>query len=63
MYTLGVRSFPGFAQLPDYQKYAVELATAIGDPSKYVQDYWFTAGYNSPYQILNRHNEVWFVAK
>lgn len=20
---------------------------------------WYTAGYNSPYQLTNRHNEVW----
>merc|ERR1711963_39183 len=22
-------------------------------------DQWFTAGYDGPYQLLNRHNEVW----
>jgi hypothetical protein len=21
--------------------------------------FWFTAGYDSPYQLANRHNEVW----
>lgn len=21
--------------------------------------HWYTAGYDSPYQLINRHNEVW----
>ena len=27
----------------------------------FLTDHYYIAGYDSPFRILNRHNEVWFV--
>ena len=39
------------------------LAAAINDDSRYHKEYFYTAGYDSPYKWWDRHNEVWLVAK
>ncbi|PVD24894.1 hypothetical protein C0Q70_15384 [Pomacea canaliculata] len=58
-----VRSFPGFATESDWLAQARELAAALGPNATYIKDYFYTAGYDSPFQIFNRHNEIWFIAQ
>eukprot|EP00045_Choanoeca_perplexa_P000950 m.17070 g.17070 ORF g.17070 m.17070 type:complete len:203 (+) comp10642_c0_seq1:54-662(+) len=58
-----VAAFGGFADQSKYTAASVELAKvldATGVP--YQQDFMIAAGYDSPYTILNRHNEVHFYA-
>ena len=55
------RRFSGYASGDDYLANAVELvndATANGE--KFRADTYYTAGYDSPFVIFNRTNEVWF---
>lgn len=59
-----VRQFGGYiVKIEDWVNEAQQLIKAINNPSVYVSDYYYTAGYNSPFQIFNRHNEIWFLAK
>jgi len=56
-----VRSFPGFADESDYLKEAEALASALANSTEsYHQDFYYTAGYDSPFKPFFRHNEVWF---
>ncbi|KAK7495530.1 hypothetical protein BaRGS_00013228 [Batillaria attramentaria] len=57
-----VRSFGGFASEKKWIEEAAALADALGSAA-YVKDYYYTAGYNSPFQLTNRHNEIWFLAQ
>ena len=59
------RSFPGYhvGEYPPYAAEAAKLAELIGDNTKYCADHWYTAGYDNPYTLVDRHNEVWFIAK
>ncbi|XP_013389351.1 heme-binding protein 2-like [Lingula anatina] len=58
-----VRAFGGFPKEEIWTSEAQKLAQAINDNSLFYSDFWFTAGYDGPSKIINRHNEVWFVAK
>jgi len=59
-----VRSFSGYAMTwESYRKEFLKLEKAINDPSKYDSSYLYTAGYDSPFTVFNRHNEVWLLAK
>ena len=53
--------FSGYANDSDWIEAGVELynlATAQGDDV--VASHYFNAGYDSPFTITNRLNEVWF---
>merc|ERR1711862_879385 len=53
-----VRHFGGYASNDDWQQCLVSLVKALGDkPHK--TGYHYTAGYDSPFQFVNRHNECW----
>ena len=56
-----VTSFGGFAKENDWLSEAKSLTDKINDSSKIRPDMWFTAGYNSPFQLVGRTNEVWLV--
>ena len=61
--TAYVASFGGWEGDTELEKYSSELAAQlIKDKVDFVQDYYFTAGYDPPYRIIGRHNEVWFLA-
>ena len=55
------RSFGGFANLTDYTREGHLLAASLPAHARVDMNYYFTAGYDSPSQFLNRHNEVWLV--
>ena len=29
----------------------------------FIQEHYYTAGYDAPFKFRNRHNEVWFIKK
>jgi hypothetical protein len=60
LYDCCSRQFDGFANDEKWVACASELAESLG-AEKYVQDYYYTAGYDSPYKLFNRRNEVWFI--
>ncbi|KAJ8304511.1 hypothetical protein KUTeg_018094 [Tegillarca granosa] len=57
-----VKAFGGYAidrvNIAEVDK----LHQEIRDETKFENSFYFTAGYDSPYTFLNRHNEVWLVA-
>lgn len=58
-----VRSFGGWMWLSGRSNYA-ELKNALrndGLENSYSKNYYYTAGYDSPWKIRNRHNEIWFI--
>ncbi|XP_071795897.1 heme-binding protein 2-like [Asterias amurensis] len=66
MYTLPahksyVRSYTGFSDETKFLAEAQALAGALNSTQTYDQSYFYTAGYDSPFNIFNRHNEVWFI--
>lgn len=61
--TAYVRSFGGFADETSYVQNAKELGEALPATSKYHKEFFYTGGYDAPFQIFNRHNEVWFIGE
>lgn len=60
-----VAQFGGFAMSYDtWREHAEQLGAALDkDGLTYEQEYYYTAGYDSPYTLFNRHNELWFFKK
>ena len=57
-----VQSFGGFANENSWLAEAQKLTEKVqNNEEKFQQGYWYTAGYNSPFQLFGRTNEVWFV--
>lgn len=56
-----VKSFGGFAKEQDWLSEAEKLTEAIADKDKINPNYWFSAGYNSPFQLIGRTNEIWLM--
>ncbi|XP_045211756.2 heme-binding protein 2-like, partial [Mercenaria mercenaria] len=57
-----VRVFGGYLNGTDIQNNIIKLSEDINDSSKYIANPYYSAGYDNPFQILNRHNEVWLRA-
>lgn len=58
------RSFGGFASPEKYAEEAEVLSRILrnrGQP--FYEDFFYTAGYDSPFKLFNRHNEVWYFKK
>lgn len=59
-----VRSFSGFAHQDEYLQEAATLAEDLSNSTaSYHTDFFYTAGYDSPFKPFNRHNEVWYFKK
>ena len=58
-----IRVFGGRASDKHYIEEAEKLVKALGDTTDYHQEFYYTAGYDSPYKLFNRRNEVWFIKK
>nr|XP_022301187.1 heme-binding protein 2-like isoform X2 [Crassostrea virginica] len=59
-----VRSFGGFANEESWVNEAQKLSEDLKEKTSEIrQDFWFSAGYNSPFQLFGRTNEIWFVKK
>ena len=61
---VAVNSFSGYAHDSDYIAAAVDLYDmAVTQGDDVVASHYFNAGYDSPFAITNRLNEVWFFVK
>ncbi|KAM5165482.1 heme-binding protein 2-like [Mantella aurantiaca] len=59
-----VRSFGGYALDPTYTKEAGVLAEELRALGLEFEDsFYLRSGYNDPFTVFNRHNEVWITAK
>ncbi|XP_075452378.1 heme-binding protein 2-like [Ascaphus truei] len=59
-----VRSFSGYALRSDFEKNAKALSEELETLGKPFDDsFYASAGYDAPFMLFNRHNEVWFMAK
>lgn len=59
-----VRSFGGFANEDSWVTEAKKLSEDLKEKTSEIRpDFWYTAGYNSPFQLFGRTNEIWFVKK
>ncbi|XP_074859567.1 heme-binding protein 2-like [Carettochelys insculpta] len=59
-----VRSFGGFASPEKYAEEAQLLARILKNTGQsFHEDFYYTAGYDSPFKLFNRHNEVWYFKK
>jgi len=56
-----VKSFGGRPKEADWVKQADALAAALPKSAKVEKDFFFTAGYDSPFKLFYRHNEVWIL--
>ena len=54
--------FDGFAEVDDYLSKIVELSESIGGTEQHVTSFYYTAGYDSPFEPFDRHNEAWLLA-
>ncbi|XP_073431830.1 heme-binding protein 2 [Dendrobates tinctorius] len=62
--TVYVRSFGGFANGMKNQEQILQLSECLKRDGKlFDESIYYTAGYDSPFKLLNRHNEVWLIAK
>ncbi|XP_006139423.1 heme-binding protein 2-like [Pelodiscus sinensis] len=59
-----VRSFGGFASPEKYAEEAQALSRILKKAGQsFHEDFYYTAGYDSPFKLFNRHNEVWYFKK
>ncbi|KAH3827997.1 heme-binding protein 2-like isoform X2 [Dreissena polymorpha] len=60
--TVYASSFGGFADDEKWIEHARDLSEKLKHKNIH-QEFYFTAGYDSPFKLFNRLNEVWFVKK
>lgn len=61
-----VVAYGGYSNIDEVQKYSEALGEALvkdGLGDTFRKDVFFTAGYDSPFKPLNRHNEIWYLKK
>ncbi|XP_048210139.1 heme-binding protein 2 [Perognathus longimembris pacificus] len=62
--TVFVRSFDGFSSGQKNQEQLLTLASILREDGKvFDEKVFYTAGYNSPFKLLDRNNEVWLIQK
>ncbi|KAG8582901.1 hypothetical protein GDO81_008219 [Engystomops pustulosus] len=62
--TVYVRCFGGFTNGAKNQEQILQLSESLKRDNKlFNENIYYTAGYDSPFKLLNRHNEVWLIAK
>ena len=49
--------------MKDKLREAEALTKALPASAQYEKDFWTFAGYDSPFKLMNRHNEIWLIAK
>ncbi|XP_069491321.1 heme-binding protein 2-like [Ambystoma mexicanum] len=56
-----VRSFGGWIINSNRDFHSKALDTSLRENGEdFTPDYYYTAGYNGPMKLFNRHNEIWF---
>ena len=64
IYFLLCRSFDGFSSAQKNQEQLLTLASILREEGKvFDEKVYYTAGYNSPFKLLDRNNEVWLIQK
>lgn len=61
-----VTSYPGYSNTTLIQENVARLVKALdakGLGDTYYTTYYFFAGYDSPFELFNRHNEIWLIKK
>lgn len=58
-----VKSYGGYSNQKKKLRRVEELKSEINDKTLYYSDHFYSAGYDSPWQRENRHNEVWLAAR
>ncbi|XP_024595188.1 heme-binding protein 2 [Neophocaena asiaeorientalis asiaeorientalis] len=62
--TVFVRSFDGFSSAQRNQEQLLTLASILREEGKvFDEKVYYTAAYNSPFELLDRKNEVWLIQK
>ncbi|EMP37421.1 Heme-binding protein 2 [Chelonia mydas] len=62
--TVFVRSFGGYSSATKNQEELLTLAENLKRDGKvFDEKVYYTAGYDSPFKLLNRHNEVWLIKR
>lgn len=62
--TVFVRSYEGFSSAQKNQEQLLTLASILREEGKvFDEKVYYTAGYNSPFNLLNKNNEVWLIQK
>lgn len=62
--TVFVRSFDGFSSAQKNQEQLLTLASILREEGKiFDEKVFYTAGYNSPFKLLDKNNEVWLIQK
>ncbi|XP_075453941.1 heme-binding protein 2 isoform X2 [Ascaphus truei] len=62
--TVYVRSFGGFTNAAKNQEQLLQLSESLKRDGKlFDENVYYTAGYDSPFKLFNRHNEVWLIAQ
>ena len=61
-----MKVYGGFSNIDEIQKYSEQLGEdlvedGLGDTFR--KDVFFFAGYDSPFKVFNRHNEIWYLRK
>ena len=62
IFSYDFRMFTGYAEVSDYIKKIIELSESVG-VENHETSFYYMAGYDSPFQPFDRHNEAWLVAK
>lgn len=62
--TVFVRSFDGFSSGQKNQEQLLTLANILREEGKvFNEKVFYTAGYSSPFRLLDRNNEVWLIQR
>ncbi|CAD7675166.1 unnamed protein product [Nyctereutes procyonoides] len=62
--TVFVRAFDGFSSAQKNQEQLLTLASILREEGKvFNEKVYYTAGYNSPFNLLDGNNEVWLIEK
>ncbi|XP_010624888.1 heme-binding protein 2 [Fukomys damarensis] len=62
--TVFVRCFKGFSNAQKNQEQLLTLASILREEGKvFDEKVFYTAGYNSPFKLLDKNNEVWLIQK
>ncbi|XP_064597288.1 heme-binding protein 2-like isoform X2 [Liolophura sinensis] len=61
--TFFVRQFGGFTSDEKWLEHAKSLGECLTGKEKFHEQFYYTAGYDSPFKLFGRTNEVWFLKK
>lgn len=57
-------SYPGFNDKQKMIAHAANLTASLQrDQVPFDTSYYYVAGYDAPYKVLNRHNEIWVIER